>query len=106
MNSCHADVASFHALGFVVVDSELQCNLNVWNNTEVNCASNCFKSFVRKAGDNVYITGTHVFARLLYKESVVMFKAYTRECCLFLLIIHTVSNREDCFQTLAFHDYS
>lgn len=46
MNSCHADIASY----VVVVYSELQCNLNVCDNTDVNCVKSC----TRKEQNPVY----------------------------------------------------
>lgn len=78
MNSCHADVAPYNVLGYVVVHSELQCNLNVCNNTEVSCDSNCVIKLHEKRG-NFIITRTHVSTRLLYKESVVIFLKPTQK---------------------------
>lgn len=64
MNSCHADIASHNVLGYVVVYSELQCNLNACNNTEVSCDSNCVISCMRKFHNHE----TSIFTRLLHKE--------------------------------------
>lgn len=41
MNSRHADIASYVVVVVVVVYSELQCNLNVYDNTDVNCVKSC-----------------------------------------------------------------